>query len=525
MSQKDSNPVAHLPTELLILVFEFTILSHNWLLHHKARMILMLVSSRFQAIIHSTPSLWTFIVVHKKLSWTVTTVSLARSRDRLLDVVIHLYDGCQPHPRPSFDELRLCQEVYTHLHRWRSASFHLNCKDPELYFPTSPAPLLQTLRVGAHREGLSSEDRGGLASPRHTPWYSTLNGLRLLELNLKTGHELDLTDLMTILTASPTLCSLYLYSIRFVPILPSQPIHAVLPELRSIKMNLSHHYTGYLLQHIQAPPCRELQISCRVQEDTDTDIPTFMSALAPFIPRIRGPAAGLHVAENVMRYAFSPETFSIRLRHGPILTCLRHLLPILSRKMLSKSTTVSIDEHIPAPQGPRILRLIDASEMHVTRLEGVRENNVVDTLMDSDFLPALQRMVVDIRDVTPGLLSQMVNARASLQWLKVERAGPEHRADQEAIQNVGGCELVWEESQVGSNEPAVAEPQVAIQQIEGCGLVWKRSQFRSDGPSGSKWKRSVCAFFPRNHESSTQPVHKGDTIDLPSFMEPVIGFI
>lgn len=476
------NPVAKLPTELLILVFKFIVHSGNWIWHHKSRTTLTLISRRFQAIIHSTPSLWTVIVIHKQLPWTVSTVSLARSRDLPLDVVLYLSDAPAPiRTGPSLIvTLSRFQEVCAHLHRWRSVAFRFDCLKPDIHIPTSSAPLLQSLKITVDRRSLSIPDINGVSYDANIPWFSTLSGLRDLELNLDTwGPRLNLADLTTILIASPALSSLKLRHIKISFPPPTHPqIHAHLRELRAIYMDLPPIDTQYLLQHIHAPLCRTFHITCWLHSDrTETQLPRLMSTLVPLIPKIKGPCNILCDYNDLKFYARRPGQVLIHLRGAPVLTSLRHFLPNLSPGMLLKNTRASI-RRSPAANGqmPEILRLISASGMHVTRLEGIRDDHVVETLTDPSVLPALRRLFVDIRRITPGLLSPMVTARAELRSLKVRGAQPQHNLDNVAIQNIAGLELVW-----------------------------KKSKVSGDWPPESKWKRSVFTFFSRNYESYTHP--------------------
>lgn len=385
-------------------------------------------------------------------------LALAKSQPRLIDVRFSLAARTDAPVNVAF------LEACNHIHRWRSVWLSLRHWKGQLGDCLSgPAPFLETVYTkgqlwrrddtlvnlfGGQAPRLRELGLDALAIPWNTPMLSDLTCLKLEFLR---SHTPTLAELMAVLQASPSLSTLKLHFMRFQPPAlepaPSIDLHH-LQRLTLIEVDAP--ILGYLLSHIQCPPCQYLEVDCGLSNDDDL---AHFEHLHPFIPSVQGEIA-LNVGERSVEYAHRDDvTLVLEFRRvGSIAAILRHLTCLLPTQLLALTTKLELDTW-SSRQVTALLETVAAMEpLHITSLVVQTKNVGLERMLGHLgaphqgrwLLPALRELDVELEGVTPGLLATTVAARAATAPITKVSGRHGYAEDYDKLERLIGAEnVVW----------------------------------------------------------------------------------
>lgn len=258
-----ASTIDSLPDEVLIEVFTRYLLLHPETYFHHL-ILLSRVSKHWQELAHCTPSLWTRVDLN---FMNQTAAALRKSGACPLDVFFEP-QPLDRNPRETMGGpfALACTQV----HRWRSVRLQLKCADDLRQLERLPAPLLESIEVtsfsGAEQlppfnifSGYAPRLRSLRLTGISIPWQSTvLQSLQVLHLKIIRYHKPSVSDVISILSASPGLSELNLLAFDIRPdSAPDRLPIVFLPQLSTLKIrSINGQATQQILLHIRSPPTR-----------------------------------------------------------------------------------------------------------------------------------------------------------------------------------------------------------------------------------------------------------------------------
>ncbi|KAG9029750.1 hypothetical protein FRB95_004952 [Tulasnella sp. JGI-2019a] len=287
-------PISRLPNDLLVEIFTLASAMEDRLTRQccgdrtNIRMLatLAFVCHEWREIVHTTPSLWTYISAdHPE---TASLECLARSDQAPLRISVE-YPLFQFPARHKF-KTRIIHEV----HRWKSAD--ISDMDIELLreLEQRPAPLLEMLDIRGNM-GSAAVMRnlfcGSASRLRHLslthfriPWDSSLlSHLRTLSIGYWRDDGPSVQQVVHILQSCPDLT---IFDLCLRPELHPGPIPpgvstVDLPQLEHLSISVHPLMAEHLLQRMRIPSCKTFHVN-----DTDATGPTFSLAMDHLIPSL-----------------------------------------------------------------------------------------------------------------------------------------------------------------------------------------------------------------------------------------------
>lgn len=261
-----------LPEEVLIQLFH-SVLELDFFCNPLRRAALALVCKQWHRIVYGSPSLWTRIST--RYSPTQTILALEKSQPIPIAIAFSFsgdaVDGAF---------IIACD----HMHRWKDAWINLGILQQQALYNllSTPAPLLEKIYITGPPYPLSELRinlfNGQAPRLRHLhlnalgiPWDAAfLSSLVTLDLTQLRAHRPTISELMSILHASPQLSILRLAYMAFQPPSETSSLSVSLPCLQEIWfLYIDVTTIDYLSSRIQSPPCRTLKVTCRLISEED----------------------------------------------------------------------------------------------------------------------------------------------------------------------------------------------------------------------------------------------------------------
>lgn len=432
-----ASTIHSLPVELLVATLQSVMHITGKYAWHKERTTIALLSRAFKSLVYDTPRLWTTLYISPKSSIAPTKLAIIQSNNNPLEVELDLrYVNIPPQTLETIAEC--FQAACLELHRWRTAILTFGNDNELIQLLTSPAPLLENLeirsRYGDYETGPAMNLFGGSADRlSHLTvletcirWDTGYHGLHSLELrDIKYDDELSVKDVAPVLVASPQLVSLVLYNVDFSSTLPPPfPIH--LSQLLRLMVDMvDAPVVRYLLENIRPSGCQHVEITYHL--DGDNDPTSFVPLIGPFIYPVE-PYSGdcdiIILADSISYHVRCPQRYRLRLDlYGhPIITILPLLLSTFPSSVLRLQTTLDWVEVID-PASIEALLMVEAAVRITTLyllLSPQNEGPLLELLGQPKevnggatrwLFPELQDLDIKVQNVTPGVLSRLIQAR------------------------------------------------------------------------------------------------------------------
>lgn len=353
------------------------------------------------------------------------TLALASSVSMPLDVHLLLSSSSDRAPARSFGE------ACDHIHRWRTANLGIPLGQTLLNRLATPAPLLEeayihvlaTLRIDRRISNafvdlflgqalqLPSLHLWGVAIPWSTGMLSRLHTLKLeyIESRCPTASEL-----FAVLAASPQLSTpkLKRAAVDYTTEPASIPVTCLpFPAYLEIAA-IDPAIVGLLLRHIECPSCQELRIRCQLDDDNEL---AHFRFLTPLIPRpLSSETYYAQLSVSFFSITFTLPHFHISLSRIDGEIVLPYLLrTILTAELLRTDTELIIGKnHFFENESQSLLEVAKCHACHnpARDLARFRSRSPTPSLMPG-ILPGLREVSINIDGATPGLLTEMVQAR------------------------------------------------------------------------------------------------------------------
>lgn len=411
------------PEEVLVDIFWTRLDDEPIGSYHEARTTLILVSRGWNTIIQHAPPLWARI--SSLCSPHMNALSLMRSKNAPLEIYFPmkgLIPSKQPDATKSF--ILACQ----HLPRWRTAdlSFGTNFSNQLRRLLSNPAPWLEEVYVDLHQTSEHFLDIfGGQADRLESvslrgvciPWANgMLSGLEILDLGYTLPDPPSLNHILSIISSSPRLSVLNLGGIDFVgqeslehPIVPAPHLHTLLLSPNRYQ-SIEH-----LLRHVIVPTLMSLSLHTFLTNITAA--PSFIN----IIPSVALPIDSrmeLKIGTSSISYTcLSGEEQSLVISLGRVRTTLiispfiDYLGPDL-RALHTRLILKDLRIEDPADISQFLVAINSIQVAELALHSGSLGDATLERLANRPWIfPSLQRLSIDVKGITPSLLSRMVLAR------------------------------------------------------------------------------------------------------------------